>query len=31
VVTLKFASGAVGVIDNSRKAVYGYDQRLEVF
>jgi len=31
VVTLKFANGAVGVIDNSRQAVYGYDQRLEVF
>ena len=31
VVTLKFANGAVGAIDNSRKAVYGYDQRLEVF
>jgi myo-inositol 2-dehydrogenase/D-chiro-inositol 1-dehydrogenase len=31
VVTLKFANGAVGSIDNSRKAVYGYDQRLEVF
>jgi myo-inositol 2-dehydrogenase/D-chiro-inositol 1-dehydrogenase len=31
VVTLKFANGAVGTIDNSRKAVYGYDQRLEVF
>jgi myo-inositol 2-dehydrogenase/D-chiro-inositol 1-dehydrogenase len=31
VVTLRFASGAVGAIDNSRKAVYGYDQRLEVF
>jgi len=31
VVTLKFANGAVGMIDNSRKAVYGYDQRLEVF
>ncbi len=31
VVTLKFANGAVGVINNSRKAVYGYDQRLEVF
>jgi myo-inositol 2-dehydrogenase/D-chiro-inositol 1-dehydrogenase len=30
-VTLKFASGAIGVIDNSRKAVYGYDQRVEVF
>lgn len=31
VVTLKFSSGAIGIIDNSRKAVYGYDQRLEVF
>lgn len=31
VVTLAFASGAMGVIDNSRKAVYGYDQRVEVF
>lgn len=31
VVTLKFESGAIGVIDNSRKAVYGYDQRIEVF
>ncbi len=31
VITLKFANGAVGAIDNSRKAVYGYDQRLEVF
>ena len=31
VVTLKFASGAMAVIDNSRKAVYGYDQRVEVF
>jgi myo-inositol 2-dehydrogenase/D-chiro-inositol 1-dehydrogenase len=30
-VTLKFANGAIGVIDNSRKAAYGYDQRLEVF
>jgi len=30
VVTLKFANGAVGAIDNSRQAVYGYDQRLEV-
>lgn len=29
-VTLKFASGALGVIDNSRRAVYGYDQRVEV-
>ena len=31
VVTLRFTNGAVGAIDNSRKAVYGYDQRLEVF
>ncbi|MEB3103906.1 inositol 2-dehydrogenase [Ferviditalea candida] len=31
IITLKFASGALGVIDNSRKAVYGYDQRVEVF
>ena len=27
---LKFANGALGVIDNSRRAVYGYDQRAEV-
>ncbi len=31
ITTLKFESGAMGVIDNSRKAVYGYDQRVEVF
>lgn len=31
VITLKFANNAIGVIDNSRKAVYGYDQRVEVF
>jgi myo-inositol 2-dehydrogenase/D-chiro-inositol 1-dehydrogenase len=31
VVTLRFANGALGVIDNSRRAVYGYDQRVEVF
>lgn len=30
-VMLTFANGAIGVIDNSRKAVYGYDQRVEVF
>jgi myo-inositol 2-dehydrogenase/D-chiro-inositol 1-dehydrogenase len=30
-VMLKFANGAIGVIDNSRKSVYGYDQRIEVF
>ncbi|SFQ44203.1 myo-inositol 2-dehydrogenase [Caldicoprobacter faecalis] len=31
IVTLKFENGAIGTIDNSRKAVYGYDQRVEVF
>ena len=31
VVLLKFRSGALGTIDNSRQAVYGYDQRIEVF
>ncbi|MGI6036297.1 MAG: inositol 2-dehydrogenase [Limnochordia bacterium] len=31
IVTLKFASGAMGVINNSRRATYGYDQRVEVF
>ncbi|MDQ0974736.1 myo-inositol 2-dehydrogenase/D-chiro-inositol 1-dehydrogenase [Neobacillus niacini] len=31
IITLKFANGALGVIDNSRQAAYGYDQRLEVF
>ncbi len=31
VVSLRFANGALGIIDNSRQAVYGYDQRLEVF
>jgi myo-inositol 2-dehydrogenase / D-chiro-inositol 1-dehydrogenase len=31
VITLKFANGALGTIDNSRQAVYGYDQRVEVF
>ncbi|MFF2479403.1 inositol 2-dehydrogenase [Paenibacillus sp. NPDC058071] len=30
-VSLKFANGALGVIDCSRKAVYGYDQRVEAF
>jgi myo-inositol 2-dehydrogenase / D-chiro-inositol 1-dehydrogenase len=30
VVTLRFASGALGVIDNSRQSPYGYDQRAEV-
>lgn len=31
IITLRFRNGALGVIDNSRKAVYGYDQRVEVF
>jgi myo-inositol 2-dehydrogenase/D-chiro-inositol 1-dehydrogenase len=31
VTTLTFENGAIGVIDNSRQAVYGYDQRAEVF
>ena len=31
VISLKFASGAIGVIDNSRRAAYGYDQRVEAF
>lgn len=31
VITLKMKNGAIAVIDNSRKAVYGYDQRAEVF
>ncbi|MFE4709961.1 MULTISPECIES: inositol 2-dehydrogenase [Paenibacillus] len=31
IVTLRFANGALGVIDCSRKAAYGYDQRVEVF
>ena len=29
VVVLRFHNGALGVIDNCRKAVYGYDQRTE--
>ena len=31
IITLTFVNGAIGVIDNSRKAVYGYDQRVEIF
>jgi myo-inositol 2-dehydrogenase/D-chiro-inositol 1-dehydrogenase len=31
VVILRFADGTIGTIDNSRQAVYGYDQRVEVF
>jgi myo-inositol 2-dehydrogenase/D-chiro-inositol 1-dehydrogenase len=29
--TLTFEDGTYAVIDNSRKAIYGYDQRIEVF
>jgi myo-inositol 2-dehydrogenase/D-chiro-inositol 1-dehydrogenase len=31
VITLHFENGVLGTIDNSRQAVYGYDQRVEVF
>jgi myo-inositol 2-dehydrogenase/D-chiro-inositol 1-dehydrogenase len=31
IITLRYANGTIGTIDNSRKAVYGYDQRVEVF
>jgi myo-inositol 2-dehydrogenase/D-chiro-inositol 1-dehydrogenase len=31
ITTLTFKNGALGVIDNSRQAVYGHDQRVEVF
>jgi myo-inositol 2-dehydrogenase/D-chiro-inositol 1-dehydrogenase len=31
VVTMKLRNGALAVIENSRKAVFGYDQRVEVF
>lgn len=31
ITTLRYANGALGAIDNSRRAVYGYDQRVEVF
>jgi myo-inositol 2-dehydrogenase/D-chiro-inositol 1-dehydrogenase len=31
VVTLQFANGCLATIDNSRRAVYGYDQRVEAF
>ncbi|NUQ36587.1 MAG: inositol 2-dehydrogenase [Caldilineales bacterium] len=30
-ITLRYRGGALGSIDNSRRAVYGYDQRVEVF
>jgi myo-inositol 2-dehydrogenase/D-chiro-inositol 1-dehydrogenase len=31
VITLTFENGCIAIIDNSRQAVYGYDQRVEVF
>lgn len=31
VITLHFANGTIGTIDNGYQAVYGYDQRLEVY
>lgn len=31
IIQLQFENGSLGVIDNSRKAVYGYDQRVELF
>jgi len=31
IITLRFRNGVMGTIDNCRKAVYGYDQRVEVF
>ncbi|UUV98305.1 inositol 2-dehydrogenase [Vagococcus luciliae] len=30
-IVLEFENGSFGLIDNSRRAVYGYDQRVEVF
>jgi myo-inositol 2-dehydrogenase / D-chiro-inositol 1-dehydrogenase len=30
-IVMKFANGVIGSIENSRQAVYGYDQRVEVF
>jgi len=31
IVTMRLTNGALATIDNSRRAVYGYDQRVEVF
>jgi myo-inositol 2-dehydrogenase/D-chiro-inositol 1-dehydrogenase len=31
IITLRYENGVIGTIDNSRQAVYGYDQRVEVF
>jgi len=31
IITLRFENDVIGTIDNSRQAIYGYDQRVEVF
>lgn len=31
IITLRFQNGVLATIDNSRQAVYGYDQRVEIF
>jgi myo-inositol 2-dehydrogenase/D-chiro-inositol 1-dehydrogenase len=31
IVTFRYKNGAWGIVDNSRQAVYGYDQRIEIF
>lgn len=31
VISMQFTNGVIGTIDNSRKAIYGYDQRVELF
>ena len=31
IITLKLSDGSLAVIDNCRRACYGYDQRLEIF
>ena len=31
VISMRLANGALAVIENSRQAVFGYDQRIEVF
>jgi myo-inositol 2-dehydrogenase/D-chiro-inositol 1-dehydrogenase len=31
IITFQYKNGGWGIIDNSRQAVYGYDQRIEVF
>lgn len=31
IINLKFTDGSIGVLDNSRQATYGYDQRCEIY